>query len=236
MGSIIGGAAQIAGSLVGGGARRREQRAARAEFSAEKEAFQTQTFANQYAGLENVAEDLTVNQQASQFQAQQTDAALAQAMQAAVASGGAPGGAQAIAQAALASKAGISADLARQEQKNQAMAVNQAAKLQAMEAQGADQLQVREYQKQQQLLNMAAGRKNAADAARAQATQALVGGIGSVVGGLATGGAFGDKIGNFAQKAMGPAMPSAGGASDFSQFTNAGKPQNFTFEMPKFKI
>ena len=199
MGSIIGGAAQIAGSLVGGGARRREQRAANAEFAAEKEAFQTQTFTNQYAGLENVAEDLTVNQQASQFQAQQTDAALAQSMQAAIASGGAPGGAQAIAQAALASKAGISADLARQEQKNQAMAVNQAARLQSMEAQGADQLQVREYQKQQQLLNMASGRKNAADAARAQATQALVGGIGSVVGGLATGGAFGEKVQEFSQ-------------------------------------
>lgn len=201
MGSIIGGAMQIGGSLIGGGARRREQRRARAEFEAQKQAFQDQTFTNQYAGLENVAEDLTVNQQASQFQAQQTDAALAQAMQAAVVSGGAPGGAQAIAQAALASKAGISADLARQEQKNQAMAVNQAARLQAMEAQGADQLQVREYQKQQQLLNMSSARKNAADAARAQATQALVGGIGSVVGGAAAGGVFGEGIQEFSQAA-----------------------------------
>ena len=201
MGSIIGGAMQIGGSLIGGGARRREQRRARAEFEAQKQAFQDQTFTNQYAGLENVAEDLTVNQQASQFQAQQTDAALAQAMQAAVVSGGAPGGAQAIAQAALASKAGISADLARQEQKNQAMAVNQAARLQAMEAQGADQLQVREYQKQQQLLNMSSARKNAADAARAQATQALVGGIGSVVGGAAAGGLFGEGIQEFSQAA-----------------------------------
>lgn len=217
---------QIGGSLIGGRARRREQRAARAELEAQKQAFQDQTFTNQYAGLENVAEDLTVNQQASQFQAQQTDAALAQAMQAAVVSGGAPGGAQAIAQAALASKAGISADLARQEQKNQAMAVNQAAKLQAMEAQGADQLQVREYQKQQQLLNMASARKNAADAARAQATQALVGGIGSVVGGLATGGVFGGGVQDFAQEAMGSAASGATGASDFSSFTN--------FEMPKF--
>ena len=111
----------------------------------------------------------------------------------------------------------------RQEQKNQAMAINQAAKLQSMEAQGADQLQVREYQKQQQLLNMASGRKNAADAARAQATQALVGGIGSVVGGLATGGAFGEKIGDFAQAAGG-----SSGSADYSQFTN--------FEMPKFNI
>ena len=46
---------------------------------------------------------------------------------------------------------------------------------------------------------MASGRKNAADAARAQATQALVGGIGSVVGGLASGGAFGEKAQEFSQ-------------------------------------
>jgi hypothetical protein len=201
MGSIIGGAMQIGGSLIGGGARRREQRRARAEFEAERQAFQDQTFRNEYAGLENVAEDLTVNQQASQFQAQQTDAALAQALQASIVSGGAPGGAQAIAQAALKSKQNISADLARQEQANRQAAIKEASRLQALEAQGADQLQVRDYQKQQQLLNMASQRKNAADAARAQATSQLVGGIGSVVGGLATGGVFGDGVQDFAKNA-----------------------------------
>lgn len=203
MGSIISGVGQVAGSLIGGGKRRAEQKEATAEFQAQKQAFQNFQFENTYAGLENVAEDLTVNQQASQFQAQQTDAALAQSMQAAIASGGAPGGAQAIAQAALASKAGISADLARQEQSNQAMAINQAAKLQAMEAQGADTLQLRNYQKDQQLLNMASGRKNAADAARAQATQQLIGGIGNLAGGIATAGILpggvGGKMGQFAE-------------------------------------
>ena len=203
MGSIVGSTAQIVGSMIGGRARRIEQRQANAEFAAQKQAFKDQTFTNEFAGLENVAEDLTVNQQASQFQAQQTDAALAQSMQAAIASGGAPGGAQAIAQAALASKAGISADLARQEQSNQAMAINQAAKLQAMEAQGADTLQTRNYQKDQQLLNMASGRKNAADEARAQATKALIGGIGNLAGGIATAGilpgGIGGKMGKFAE-------------------------------------
>lgn len=192
MGDIIGGAASIAGSLIGGGARRREQRAARAEFDAQKQALQDTTFENTYAGLENVYEDLTVNQQASQFQAQQTDAALAQSMQAAIASGGAPGGAQAIAQAALRSKAGISADLARQEQGNQSLRAQAEQKLQADEAAGADILQTRNYQKQQQMLNLAAQRKQAADAARAQATAQLVGGIGQLGSGVAgafTGGA-----------------------------------------------
>ena len=189
MGSIISGVGQIAGSLIGGGKRRAEQKDATAEFQAQKQAFQDFNFQNTYAGLENVAEDLTVNQQASQFQAQQTDAALAQSMQAAIASGGAPGGAQAIAQAALQSKAGISADLARQEQANEMARMQAEQKLQQDEAAGADVLQTRQYDQSQQLLNMAADRKRMADAARAQATQQLVGGIGSVVGGIATFGA-----------------------------------------------
>ncbi len=182
IGQLIGGAASIAGSMIGGRARRREQKQARAEFEAQKQAFKDFTFTNPYAGLENVAEDLTINQDAAQFQAQQTDAALAQAMQAAVASGGAPGGAQAIAQAALQSKAGISADIARQEQANMAARVNQAAKLQQLEAQGEEDLQSQRYLQQGELLNMAGARKTAADQARAQATQQLIGGIGQMAG------------------------------------------------------
>lgn len=181
-----GGLITAAGSLIGGGRRRREERAARAEFDAQRQALMDYSFTNPFAGLENVAEDLTVNQQASQFQAQQTDAALAQSMQAAIASGGAAGGAQAIAQAALASKQGISADLARQEQANQMARVNQAAQLQKFEAQGEEDLQTQQYQQQQQLTNLASGRLNAAKQARQQATNQLFGGLGMAVeGGVA---------------------------------------------------
>ena len=181
---IIGGATQALGSLIGGGRRRKEARAAAAEFGAQKQAFQDFQFQNQYQGLENVFEDATINQQASQFQAQQTDAALAQALQSAAMTGGAPGGAQAIAQAALQSKQGISADIARQEQANEARRLQQESRLQTMEARGADVMQQRQYGQTQQLLNLAAGRKNAADKARAQATASLVGGLGSAIGGV----------------------------------------------------
>ncbi len=202
MGAIIGGATQIVGSLIGSGKRKREQKAANDEFGQQKEAFQNQTFSNEFANLENTAEDLTVNQQASNFQAQQTDAALAQGLDSIVASGGGGGGAQAIAAAALQSKEGISADLARQESTNQAMRAQQAASNQMNEAQGADDLQLRNYTKSQQLLNMASGRKNAADAAREKATAGLISGISSVAGGLATGGAAGalGKVGDFMGK------------------------------------
>lgn len=200
MGQIIGGVANIAGSLIGGGARRREQRAAAAEQAAQKEAFKNFQFTNVYSGLENVAEDLTINQDAAQFQAQQTDAALAQAMQAAVVSGGAAGGAQAIAQAALQSKRGVAADIARQEQANEMARVQQAAKLQEMEATGEMDIQSQEYSRSQELLNMANARKYAADQARRRATQQLIGGVGMLgqgIVGAATGGAIGGKVGEF---------------------------------------
>jgi len=183
----MGGLITAAGSLIGGGRRKREEQQARAEFDAQRQALMDYSFTNPFAGLENVAEDLTVNQQASQFQAQQTDAALAQSMQAAIASGGAPGGAQAIAQAALVSKQGISADLARQEQANQMARVNQAANLQRFEAQGEEDLQTQQYQQQQQLTNLASGRLNAAKQARQQASNQLFGGLGMAVDGGVAG-------------------------------------------------
>ena len=183
-----GGLANIAGSIIGSGKRKREAKNAAAEYAAQRQALMNTQFTNPYAGLENVAEDLTINQDAAQFQAQQTDAALAQAMQAAVVSGGAAGGAQAIAQAALQSKRGISADIARQEQSNQMARVNLAAQLQQLEAQGEEDLQVANYEKNQDLLKMASARKQQADAARAKATQQLFGGIGqAITGGIAGG-------------------------------------------------
>lgn len=189
VGALISGGSKIIGSLIGGGKRRREAKRAQAEFNQRKAAFESFQFTNTYAGLENVAEDLTINQQASQFQAQQTDQALAQAMQAAVASGGASGGAQAIAQAALQSKQGISADIARQEQANEMARVNQEAKLQELEATGDMDMQSQEYSRTGELLNMSSARKVAADQARAKATQMLVGGIGEI-GGAIAGGKF----------------------------------------------
>ena len=186
---LIGGATQIAGSLIGGRRRRRQARQAEAAFNTARQQFQDFQFENPYAGLENTFEDATINQQATQFQAQQTDAALAQALQAATIAGGAPGGAQAIAQAALQSKAGISADIAKQEQANQTRALAQEAKLNQLAARGEDTLQARNYARTQQMLNLASVEKNAADQARAQATAALTGGIGSVLGGIGTAAA-----------------------------------------------
>lgn len=194
VGALIGGLAQVAGGIIGSGKRKREAQAAQAQFDQAQANFAGQTFTNQFSGLENPFEDLTVNQQASQFQAQQTDQALAQALDAAALTGGS-GGAQAIADAALRAKQGISADLAKQEQANAMMAAKAQAQMDFQAAQAADDIQLRNYTRSQQMLNLSSGRLEAANAARAQATQAIIGGIGTMAapGKAAAPGGGGDS-------------------------------------------
>ena len=122
-------------SLFGGKKRRRAEQQAQAAQTAAKERVQNFQFKNPYANLENTAEDLTVNQQATNVQAQQTDQALAQGLDAITAGGGGGGDAQAIANAALQSKQNISADLAGQEAGIQQQVASQAAANQSAEAQ-----------------------------------------------------------------------------------------------------
>ena len=184
----VGGLGQIATGIFGSRRRKREARAAAAELQEARQGLIDTTFTNQFSGLDNPFEDMQVNLQASQFQAQQTDQALAQGLDAAVQSGGgATGSAQAIADAALRSKQNIAADIARQESANQKMAADAQMQLDFRAAQSADDIQLRNYDKQQQLLNMAAARKQAADQARAQATAAITSGLGSLAGSAAAG-------------------------------------------------
>lgn len=194
VGALVGGLGQMAGGIIGSGKRRREAAAAQAQFAQAQSNFATQQMTNQFSGLENPFEDLTVNQQASQFQAQQTDQALAQALDAAALTGGS-GGAQAIADAALRAKQGISADLAKQEQANARLAAQAQAQMDFQAAQSADDIQLRNYTRSQQMLNLASGRVEAANAARAQATQAIIGGFGSLAGSAAKGAFDGISFG-----------------------------------------
>lgn len=185
IGAIIGGAANIVGSLIGGQKRKNEAAAAKAAYESDLQALRDTQFTNPYAGLENPFEDMTVPQQAFQFRAQQTDAALSQALQAAVAAGGAPGGAQAIAQGALAAKAGLTSDIEKVELANQRAAAGFGAKSQILQAQGEEDLQTAQYNQQTDLLTLSAGRKRQADQARQFATAQLGYGIGKTLGGVA---------------------------------------------------
>ena len=208
IGGVVGGLVQAGSSIAGYGARKREAKAAAQELTAQKAAFDNFQLTNEFAGMENTAEDLTVNTQASNFQAQQTDAALAQGLDAIVAGGGGGGSAQAIAAAALQSKQGISANIAQQEARNQMLRAQQAASNQMTTLQAADDLQLREYDRTQQKYNLAAGRKLASDEARTNATSQLVSGIGAVAGGVggSLGGVFGTDKGKDGVSKIGGAL------------------------------
>ena len=143
--------------------------------------------------MENTAEDLTVNQQASQFQAQQTDGALAQGLDAIVAGGGGGGGAQAIAAAALQSKQGISANIAAQESQNQVARAQQASANQARDLQGQEDLQSQQYTQQGEMMNMAGVELTQANQARNQNRNMILGGVSGMASSLVPG--IGDALG-----------------------------------------
>tara|TARA_R100001510_G_C7621270_1_gene182133 strand:- start:208 stop:1107 length:900 start_codon:yes stop_codon:yes gene_type:complete len=185
LGTLISGGIQIAGAMRGSDQRKAEARKARAEYETTRANMQNFTFTNPFEGMENVAEDLTINQEAAQFQAQQTDQALANALSALTQSGGTSGGnAQAIINAALQSKQAVSADIARQEQANRMAAVNREARLQELQATGDLDLQTQQYTQNQELFTLASGRKRQSDIAQVQATKQLFGGIGQASEGL----------------------------------------------------
>ena len=91
---------------------------------------------NPYEGMTNEMANLGVATQAAEFQAEQTDMALANTLDAMRSSGAGAGGATALAQAALQSKKGIAANLERQESSNQKAAASGAQDLQNKLAEG----------------------------------------------------------------------------------------------------
>jgi hypothetical protein len=91
---------------------------------------------NPYANLTNEFANLGVATQAAEFQAEQTDIALANTLDNLAATGASAGGATALAQAALRSKKGISASLQQQEAANQKAAAQGAANVARMKAEG----------------------------------------------------------------------------------------------------
>ena len=97
---------------------------------------------NVYANLENTAEDLTVNQQAAQFQAQQMQQSQANILSA-IQGGGDfnAGNIQALANQAQRGAQQAAAQIGQQEAANQRLAAQQAARNQQMQAQGQLQVQ-----------------------------------------------------------------------------------------------
>jgi hypothetical protein len=184
----VGGVVKTVGSLFGGGARRREQRRAKAELGMYKEKYNQLDTSNPYANITNPYQNLTVNTQAADFAAQQSSQNSANIMSGLAAAAGGSGIA-ALAQSMANSQAQqtqqASASIAQQESKNQIMAAQGENQRQIAVAKGEEKSRQMEADKTMTQLGMAQSRVTAANEARAAAKADLVGGISDTLGGAA---------------------------------------------------
>lgn len=193
----VGGVSQIAGGLIGAGKRKREARSAAQEMERRKAAYEGADTSNVYRNMENTMEDLTVNTQAAEFQAQQQQAGLSNIMDN---MSGAAGGsgiaslAQSMANQQSQNLQIASADIGRQEQSNQMAERQQAGRLQMYEAKGELISRDAESEKNETLLGMAQQRSAAANEAVQAGKNSVMSGIGSIAG-VAAGGIGGGQGG-----------------------------------------
>lgn len=185
IGQIVGGLAGIASGIFGSGARAREQRRAQAEFNRRKEQYENIDTSNVYQNMQNTMEDLTVNQQAANFQAQQQQQGLANTMNSMNAAAGGSGIAalaQSLANQQAQNLQAASADIGSQESRNQMAAAQEAGRLQLYEAKGELISRDAEQDKVGTLMGMSQQDLAAANQARQQATNSIMGGVGSLLG------------------------------------------------------
>ena len=192
----VGGAAQLAGGLIGQRGRKKEQRAARGQYDERMAQFEYLDTSNLAGNLSNPYEDATVNTQGADYLAQQQQQASANMMSnmSGVAGGS---GIAALAQT-MANQQGqqlqaASANIADQEQANQQAFMGQEAINQTASVAGASAARGLEYEKSQALTQAAGARKAAAEGAVNDARQAMIGGIGDIVGGV-VGAAMGGEV------------------------------------------
>ena len=156
--------------------------------------------------LSNTYNNLAVATQAAEMQIEQTDIALANTLDTIRATGGAAGGATALAQAALQSKKGVSASIEAQEAKNEELKAQGEQQLQQLvmseqqrvqQADAAGRAFVYGEQEKRDLmaldraqtdLNNATARKQAAQQAKYQVTSDVFGGISEAGFNFATAG------------------------------------------------
>ena len=138
----------------------------------QKAEYKSMKFTNPFANMENTFEDLTVNQQQAQFQAQQGSqqrANIMQSMRGAAGSSGIAGLAQALANQGSLQTQQISASIGQQESRNQIAAAKGAAAIQAYDRQGQQWVQQAEMDRQATLLGMQMGETTGANLAQQQA-------------------------------------------------------------------
>ena len=242
-GALISGGIQILGGLFGGGAAKRRERAAKAE----KDRLQRkltnlennrQDIINPYEGasdLSSLAADLSgqmsnpfanlsVATQAAEMEIEQADISLANTLDTIRATGASAGGATALAQAALASKKGVSASIESQEAQNeklraqgeqaleqqrvaeqrrlQGIQIGEGQRMQGLDAAGQQFMFGAQETRELQQLNRVSAQLGGAQAQQMQAQADQTGAFTSTIGGLAS--IAGSTIGAMAEVRSSP--------------------------------
>ena len=185
------GLAGIAGGLIGGGARRREQKAAQKEFNTNKARMEGADTSNLAVNQENTMEDLTVNTQQADFINQQQQAGMANTMgslQGAAGGSGIAALAQSLSNQQTANAQAASASIGQQEAGNQMAERRMAGQLQNQELQGEYASRAAEKDKTDTMLGMSQQRLGAANQARQSATSSIIGGVTGMLGAGAASG------------------------------------------------
>ena len=232
---VIKGATSIIGGIQEKNRLRDENQRAQRQYKGFRDDLKNLEITNPYKDLntsfENTYEDMTVNQQQAQFQAQQGQQARANLLsnlQGSAGGSGIAGLAQALANQQQTQTAQISAGIGQQESRNQLYSARGAQNVQRME-QGAQQTvmggeftrQTNENQRQMNLMQLKAGRQQAQRDFRGEMqsqNQAMMGGVGDILGaglqGFASGGGFskdGFKMDTFLGRESGSNLLSARG-------------------------
>jgi len=146
---------RLFGDLFAGKGNKRRLASAEADYKKEMQAYRDQEFKNPYAkniysNMENTMEDLTVNQQQAQFQAQQSQQSQANILDS-LTSGGQfnAGNIQALANQGTMAAQQASASIGQQESQNQRLGAQEASRLQTMNRKGIGQVQAGEAALQQ---------------------------------------------------------------------------------------
>jgi len=237
--AAAGGLAKLGMSLAGRGDREEEQTAARKEMNKYKSQYENldtsnlnANVRNQFTNMENTYEDMTVNQQQAQFEAQQgaqQRANIMSNMSGAAGGSGIAALAQAMANQGQLATQRASASIGAQEAAIQKLRAGEASRIQLRERigeqqaettrlQGAETARGLDWSKTGTLLGMSQQRLGAANQARAEAKAQQMGAIGD----LASAGL------SFATAGM-KMKPPGGGVDDFN-FGLLDEDQNYAYK------
>jgi hypothetical protein len=212
---IIAAGINVAGSIFGASKAKQAQKKAeaeekkrRAEMEGLKRVYANLDTSNPFLNMENTMEDLTINQQQAQFQAQQfqqSQANILGNLRGVAGGSGIAALAQSLAQQGQLAAQRSSADIGRQEASNQALVAQQEAQLQQQERRG--ELISRGQRRDQvgTLLGMSQSEVAAARNQAQMAEQAKMGAISGGIEGLTSlaGSVFGAEAGTFSKSLFG---------------------------------